>query len=162
CDARAGMVDRIAFLAVSARFCAIPVIATVESPEDWGGLHPSLAEPIGDAPVLRKEVFGLADDPLIGPAVAESGRRTTVLTGLQLVDDLLQLIAGLLERRLVAHSRTSVTVARRAPRLSRTPTSAPGAVAAASRSTEPEESWTMAYPRSSVAAGPSSRSRSWA
>jgi nicotinamidase-related amidase len=82
-DARAGVVERIAFLAVSARFCAVPVIATVESPEDWGGVHPELAAAVGDAPVLRKEVFGLAHDPAVWPAVEATGRRTVVVCGLE-------------------------------------------------------------------------------
>jgi len=74
-----GIVERIAFLARSAAFCAIPVIATVESPESWGPLDSRLA---GHSAV-RKEVFGLADDPLAGPAVRDTGRGTVVLTGLE-------------------------------------------------------------------------------
>ena len=65
-ETKAGLLERIAFLVESARYCEIPVIASVESPDDWGGLHPELVEPVGDAPVLRKVVFGLADDPLVG------------------------------------------------------------------------------------------------
>src|SRR5262249_12646944 len=75
-DARAGLVERIAFLAVSARFCDIPVVATVESPEDWGPLHPGLEAAVDGSPALRKEVFGLADDPVVWPAVEATGRRT--------------------------------------------------------------------------------------
>lgn len=95
-----GLIERIAFLARSARFCGIPVVATVESPEDWGGLHPGLAEAVGDAPVLRKEVFGAADDPLVGPAVIGSGRRTAVLTGLETDVCVAQSALGLLDRGL--------------------------------------------------------------
>jgi len=97
-DARAGVVERIAFLATSARFCGIPIVATVESPEDWGGLHPALADPVADAPVLRKEVFGLADDPQVGPAVAAAGRGTVVLTGLETDVCVAQSALGLLDR----------------------------------------------------------------
>ena len=68
-EAKAGLIERIAFLTLSARFCGIPVVATVESPADWGGLHPGLVEAVGDAPVIEKAVFGLAGDPLAGPAV---------------------------------------------------------------------------------------------
>ena len=73
------IVRRIAFLAMSAQFCAIPVIATVESPETWGPLDPRLA----GHTAVRKEVFGLADDPLAGAAVRDTGRETVVLTGLE-------------------------------------------------------------------------------
>jgi nicotinamidase-related amidase len=82
-DRRAGMVERIAFLAATARHAGIPVIATVESPERWGELHPQLAPHLTGAPVLRKEVFGLGDDPAVLPIVEATGRRTAVLTGLE-------------------------------------------------------------------------------
>ena len=59
------------------------MIASVESPEDWGGLHPALTTAVGDAPVLRKVVFGLADDPLVGPALRATQRRTAILVGLE-------------------------------------------------------------------------------
>ena len=82
-ETKAGLLERIAFLAESARSCDIPIIASVESPEDWGGLHPELVAAVGDAPVLRKEVFGLCGDPLVGPAVRDCCRSNTseVLSG---------------------------------------------------------------------------------
>jgi nicotinamidase-related amidase len=98
--AGAGLVERIAFLTLGARFCGIPVIATVESPEDWGGLHPGLVEPVGDAPVLRKEVFGLDDDPLVGPAVRATGRGTAVLVGLETDVCVAQSALGLIDAGL--------------------------------------------------------------
>jgi nicotinamidase-related amidase len=94
---RDGVVERIGFLVRAARFCAIPVIASVESPEDWGGLHPELRDVAGDAPVLRKEVFGLADDPVVGPAVRATGRGTAVLVGLETDVCVAQSALGLLE-----------------------------------------------------------------
>lgn len=96
-DVQHGLLERIAFLAESARFCGIPVIASVESPDDWGGLHPALADAVGDAPVLRKVVFGLADDPLVGPAVRATGRRTAVLVGLETDVCVAQSALGLLD-----------------------------------------------------------------
>ena len=96
-ETKAGLLERIAFLVESARYCEIPVIASVESPDDWGGLHPELVEPVGDAPVLRKVVFGLADDPLVGPAVRETGRRTAVLVGLETDVCVAQSALGLLD-----------------------------------------------------------------
>ena len=78
-----GLIERIAFLAGTARHVGIPVIATVESPEQWGELHPDLAPHLAGAPVLRKEVFGLGDDEAVLPIVEATGRRTAVLTGLE-------------------------------------------------------------------------------
>ncbi len=78
-----GFIERIAFVSASARFCGIPLIATVEAPEQMGDLPPVLMEAAGDPVVIRKEVFGLADDPLVGPAVRATGRHTAVLVGLE-------------------------------------------------------------------------------
>jgi len=80
---REGFIDRIGFLAATAGHVGVPVVATVESPERWGPLHPDLAPHLAGAPVLRKEVFGLGDDPAVFPIVAATGRRTAVLTGLE-------------------------------------------------------------------------------
>ena len=93
----AGLVERIAFLMLSARHCGIPAIATVESPEDWGGLHPGLAECHAGAPVIRKEVFGAAGDPLVAPAIRECGRSTAVLVGLETDVCVAQSALGLLD-----------------------------------------------------------------
>ncbi|MGN6378264.1 MAG: isochorismatase family protein [Gaiellales bacterium] len=95
--ARAGLVERIAFLALSAEHCGVPIIATVESPERWGGLYPVLAGAIGRSPVIRKEVFGLADDPMVAPAVRETGRSTAVLVGLETDVCVAQSALGLLD-----------------------------------------------------------------
>ena len=95
-----GLVERIAFLATGARYCGIPIVASVESPDDWGGLHPGLVEAVGDAPVLSKVVFGLADDPLVGPAVRATGRGTAVLTGLETDVCVAQSALGLLDEGL--------------------------------------------------------------
>jgi nicotinamidase-related amidase len=95
-----GLIGRIAFLAQSARFCGIPVLATVESPDQWGDLHPRLREAVGDAPVIPKEVFGLADDPAVWPALETTGRSTVVLTGLETDVCVAQSALGLLDRGL--------------------------------------------------------------
>ena len=75
-----GVVERIAFLVRSAAFCGIPVVGTVESPDRWGEPDRRLGA-VGS--FARKEVFGLADDPLAGAAVRDTGRGTVVLTGLE-------------------------------------------------------------------------------
>ncbi len=95
---REGLIQRIAFLALSARFCAIPVIATVETPEDWGGVHPDLVTGVGDLEPIRKEVFGLADDPAVWPAIEGTGRGTVVLAGLETDVCVAQSALGLLDR----------------------------------------------------------------
>jgi nicotinamidase-related amidase len=99
-ERRHGLLDRIAFLARSARFCGIPVVATVETPEDWGDLHPALRAAVGDAPVIRKEVFGLADDPAVWPEINATRRSSVVLAGLETDVCVAQSALGLLDRGL--------------------------------------------------------------
>ncbi len=100
---RDGVIERIAFLAASARFCDIPVLASVETPERSGGLHPAVAAAAGDPEPIRKEVFGLADDPLVGPAVRAAGRGTAVLAGFETDVCVAQSALGLLDTmRVVA------------------------------------------------------------
>jgi nicotinamidase-related amidase len=103
-DVRTGMVGRTAFLVHAAAFCGIPVIATVESPADWGGLPADLASAIGDARVIDKAVFGLADDPEVEPAVRALGRGTVVLVGMETDVCVAQSALGLLDQgvRVVA------------------------------------------------------------
>ena len=97
---RDGVAGRIAFLVHGAAFCGIPVVATVETPADWGGLPPELAAAIGDAPVIDKVVFGLADDPLAGPAVRGLRRGTIVLVGMETDVCVAQSALGLLDQGL--------------------------------------------------------------
>jgi nicotinamidase-related amidase len=97
-EERAGVVGRIAFLVRGAAFCGIPVVATVESPADWGGLPADLADAIGAAPVMDKAVFGLADDPVVGPAVRALRRGTVVLVGLETDVCVAQSALGLLDQ----------------------------------------------------------------
>jgi nicotinamidase-related amidase len=75
------LLERVAQLARCARWLEIPIIATVETPEDHGGLHPALAGDLQDVPILRKEVFGLGDDEHVVSAFDATGRRSVMLTG---------------------------------------------------------------------------------
>ena len=97
-EVSAGVVGRIAFLVHAAAFCGIPVVATVETPADWGGLPPELTSAIGHAPVIDKVVFGLADDPAAGPAVRALRRGTIVLVGLETDVCVAQSALGLLDQ----------------------------------------------------------------
>ena len=99
-EVSAGVVGRIAFLVHAAGFCGIPVVATVETPADWGGLPTELTSAIGHAPVIDKVVFGLADDPAAGPAVRALRRGTIVLVGLETDVCVAQSALGLLDQGL--------------------------------------------------------------
>jgi len=94
---RDGILERIAFLATAARFCGVPIVASVESPERYGDLHPAVRRAAGDVDAIRKQVFGLAGDPLVGPAVRAAGRGTAVLTGFETDVCVSQSALGLLD-----------------------------------------------------------------
>jgi len=98
---RTGILERIAFLATAARFCGIPVVASVESPERYGDLHPDVRAAAGGIEALRKEVFGLASDPVVAPAVRAAGRGTVVLTGFETDVCVSQSALGLLDEARV-------------------------------------------------------------
>jgi nicotinamidase-related amidase len=76
-------------------------VASVESPEHHGDLHPAVAAAAGVA-AIRKQVFGLADDPLVGPAVRATGRGTAILTGYETDVCVAQSALGLLGQLHVA------------------------------------------------------------
>jgi nicotinamidase-related amidase len=82
-ERQAGFLERIAFLAQAARWLEIPILATVERPEDWGGLHPALARVLPDTAPTRKEVFALADDEAVWALLRAVERGTVVLSGLE-------------------------------------------------------------------------------
>jgi nicotinamidase-related amidase len=80
---REGLVERITFLVEVARRLGIPTIATVERPEDWGGLTHALGLVLTGVEPIRKEVFALGDDDAVWPEIARHERRTAVLCGLE-------------------------------------------------------------------------------
>jgi len=82
-DRRAAVVGRIVFLAEAAAWLEIPIVATVETPEDWGGLHTEIGRALPDLTPVRKEVFALGHDPNVWPVVRALDRRTLVLCGLE-------------------------------------------------------------------------------
>jgi hypothetical protein len=79
----ADLLDRVAFVATSARWMAVPTLVTVERPEDWGETHPIVTGVTGVTPPLRKEVFGLGDDPDPVASVDAAGRETVILCGME-------------------------------------------------------------------------------
>src|SRR5262245_56286377 len=80
---REGVVERIVFLATAATWLDVPIVATVETPEDWGGLHPEIQRACPSLTALRKEVFALGNDPNVWPDVQSLNRQTLVLCGLE-------------------------------------------------------------------------------
>jgi nicotinamidase-related amidase len=82
-DVRDRLLERVTLIATSARWLQVPTLVTVERPEAWGETHPAVAGASGSARPLRKEVFGLGDDPAVLEAVAATGRGTAVLCGME-------------------------------------------------------------------------------
>jgi nicotinamidase-related amidase len=83
-ERREPFVSRVAFLIGMARRLDVPVVATVETPDEMGGLPAELREqlPAGCA-LHHKPVFDLAADPEIMSAVRGTGRECAVLTGME-------------------------------------------------------------------------------
>lgn len=93
------VVQRVAWIAALARTLGIPVVATVEDPDRNGPIPAQVVARFPDGtPTFVKPVFGLADVPEIHAAVEASGRRSTVLVGLETDVCVAQSALGLLDR----------------------------------------------------------------
>ncbi len=85
------LVNRIGWLVQVAGKLGVPMIGTAEDVAQLGGLVPAIAEKLpaeacaepGEVAIYNKMVFGLADQPDILAAVEKTGRKTTVLVGLE-------------------------------------------------------------------------------
>ena len=81
---RQPLLDRIRWLVGTARWLAIPIVATAEDIPALGGVCSVVADLLPpNIATHNKLVFGLADDPAILADVAVSGRRTAILVGLE-------------------------------------------------------------------------------
>ncbi|HZN89117.1 MAG TPA: isochorismatase family protein [Thermoleophilaceae bacterium] len=94
---------RAAWLVGVAAALEVPVLATTENADRWGGVHEAIAArlPAG-AEVHDKRVFGLAGDPPVLAALEGTGRRSVVLLGLETDVCVAQSAIGLRERGLDA------------------------------------------------------------
>jgi nicotinamidase-related amidase len=83
-ERRQPFVSRVAFLIGVAGRLGIPVVTTVETPDQMGGLPAEVTQqlPAGCA-LYRKPVFGLAADAEIMSAIQGSERECVVLTGME-------------------------------------------------------------------------------
>lgn len=93
------LLERVCWLLHVAMWCKVPVMVTVEDILNAGGPSPELANSLSpDVPVFNKMVFGLADQPDILEAVEITGRKTTVLVGLETDVCIMQSAIGLKAR----------------------------------------------------------------
>jgi len=91
------LLERVCWLIGVARWLHIPILVTVEDLGAVGGPSPQVSEVLPPGtPVLNKMVFGLADQPDILAHVAQTGRRTAVLVGLETDVCIMQSALGLL------------------------------------------------------------------
>jgi nicotinamidase-related amidase len=76
--------NRICWLIGVAGWLHVPIIATAEDIAREGGIDPQVARAMPPGvEVHNKMIFNLAADPAILAAVAQTGRRTAVLVGLE-------------------------------------------------------------------------------
>ena len=101
---RRTLVSHLCWLIGVATWLAIPLVVTAEDLPHLGGVAPELAHVLPDTPIFNKMIFGLADDPAILAAVAQTTRKTAILTGLETDVCVAHSALGLLERgyRVVA------------------------------------------------------------
>jgi nicotinamidase-related amidase len=98
------LLSRIHWLIGIADWLQIPLVVTAEDLPHLGGVAPELAQVLSPKAIFNKMIFGLADDPAILGAVAQTSRKTAVLTGLETDVCVAQSALGLLEHgyRVVA------------------------------------------------------------
>lgn len=98
-DVGAAVVGRIAWLVEVAKHLAVPVIATAEDIPAMGVTVADIERrlPSGTS-TLNKQVFGLADDTGVFPAVDQFSRRTAVLVGFETDICVAHSALGLLDR----------------------------------------------------------------
>ena len=83
-DESEALVQRICWLVQVARGLAVPLVVTAEEIPALGGIVPELAEKLpADTAVFNKMTFGLAAQPDIVATIAQTGRRTAILVGLE-------------------------------------------------------------------------------
>jgi nicotinamidase-related amidase len=101
---RSALVSHLCWLIGVATWLKIPLVVTAEDLPRLGGVVPEVARMLPDTRPFNKMIFGLADDPAILAAVANTKRKTTILTGLETDVCVAQSALGLLERgyRVVA------------------------------------------------------------
>jgi nicotinamidase-related amidase len=93
------MLQRICWLIGVANWLRIPIIATAEDIPREGSVAPEIAAVLPpNTPIYNKMVFDLAAESAIRAAVAETGRKTAVLVGLETDVCVAQSALGLLAR----------------------------------------------------------------
>lgn len=98
------LLGRMRWLLGVANWLHVPLVFTAEDMPHLGGVAPDIAQMAPEAVTYNKMVFNLADDPEILDAVARTGRKTTVLMGLETDVCVAQSALGLLDQgyRVVA------------------------------------------------------------
>lgn len=91
------LVSRVGWLVEVAKILGVPVVATAEEVNRYGGLTSVLAAKLPrDTKILDKAVFSLADQMDILDSVRKTGRRTAVLAGMETEVCVAQSALGLL------------------------------------------------------------------
>lgn len=80
---RERVVRRAAFLVEAATLLDVPVFATEQVPDRLGATHPAIREVLGKAPVFAKTAFSLAGCADAMACLADSGRRSVILVGVE-------------------------------------------------------------------------------
>ena len=97
--AREPFLQRVVWVVALAEALGVPIVVTEEEPDRNGSTLPEIVERLSDrAPRYPKPTFGLADVADILGAVEATGRRTTVLVGMETDVCVAHSALGLLDR----------------------------------------------------------------
>lgn len=78
------LLERVCWLTGVATWLSIPILVTVEDMDRAGGPSPKLKQMLApNVPIFNKMIFGLGEQPDISAKVANTGRKTIVLVGLE-------------------------------------------------------------------------------
>lgn len=102
----------VSILLEAARELGVPVLATEQYPAGLGETLPCLKEKLEDAP-LEKMSFSCCGDESIMARVAESGRNSIIVTGMETHICVLQTVLDLLEKGYTVHVVSDGVISRR-------------------------------------------------
>jgi nicotinamidase-related amidase len=98
-EGRAPFIQRVVWLTALAKALAVPIVVTEEEPDRNGQTLQEIVELLPDpTPRHTKPTFGLADVPEIMAGVEATGRRTSVLVGMETDVCVAHSALGLLDR----------------------------------------------------------------
>jgi nicotinamidase-related amidase len=100
---REEVVTNAGHLIAAAKLLGVPVLHTEQYPKGLGPTVPELRASLAPAIAVEKMTFDCCGEPTFAPALAEAGRSTVVVCGMETHICVLQTVLGLLARGVIVH-----------------------------------------------------------